>query len=139
VLHYCGHAFFTGTGLNASGLVLPDKHFTAEDLEAIPTLPRVAFVNACKAGRVRGDVDNKAAAFAELFLSSGVEAYIGTFWAVLDTAATKFATDVYSRLTAGLSLADAVLQSRKALLDAGVPDWANYILYGDGAFRLVAT
>jgi hypothetical protein len=33
--------------------------------------------------------------------------------------------------------APAVRQGRVKLLDAQEPDWANYILYGDGRFQLV--
>lgn len=140
VLHYCGHAFFDGPGADQSGLILAGPEpLTLEDWEGIDTLPRVAFVNACEAGRVRGPVTTEAAAFAELFLRSGVEAYLGTFWRVGDSAAATFATGVYTRLAEGQTLEAAVTKSRAALLEAQEPDWANYILYGDGRFRLVAS
>jgi CHAT domain-containing protein len=94
-------------------------------------------VNACEAGRVRGQVETNAAAFAELFLHSGVEAYIGTFWEVQDSAAKRFSASVYSLLASGERLESAVLKSRQDLLTANEPDWANYLLYGDGSFRLM--
>lgn len=138
VLHYCGHAFFNGDGREDSGLILAGRvPLTLADLERIPSLPQVAFVNACEAGRVRGSTTTEAAAFAELFLRSGVEAYIGTFWEVRDTAAARFATGVYTRLAEGQTLESAVTKSRAELLKADEPDWANYILYGDGRFKLV--
>ncbi|MEJ7594799.1 MAG: CHAT domain-containing protein [Planctomycetaceae bacterium] len=138
VLHYCVHAFFSGLGRNESGLILAGQEFlTLADLEKIPSLPRVAFVNACEAGRVRGSTTTEAAAFAELFLRSGVEAYLGTYWEVGDTAAASFATGVYTRLAEGQTLESAVTKSRAELLKADEPDWANYILYGDGRFKLV--
>jgi transposase len=65
--------------------------------------------------------------------------YLGTFWRVDDQAAQDFAREVYTRLAAGLTLDQAVTLGRKKLLDPGNrPDWANYILYGDGHFRLIA-
>ena len=88
---------------------------------------------------MRGQVETNAAAFAQLFLQSGVEAYIGTFWEVQDSAATSFSAGVYSRLAAGERLEAAVLESRRSLLEANEADWANYILYGDGRFQLVVT
>ena len=94
-------------------------------------------MNACEAGRVRGSTTTEAAAFAELFLRSGVEAYLGTYWEVGDTAAASFATGVYTRLAEGQTLESAVTKSRAELLKANEPDWANYILYGDGRFKLV--
>ncbi len=138
VLHYSGHAFFNGPGPDESGLILAGrKPLTLEDLEKITMLPRVAFVNACEAGRVRGSTTTEAAAFAELFLRSGVEAYLGTYWEVGDSAAASFATGVYTRLAEGQTLESAVTKSRAELLKANEPDWANYILYGDGRFKLV--
>jgi CHAT domain-containing protein len=138
VVHYCGHAFFNGPGRDQSGLLLAGREpLTLEDLEKITSLPRVAFVNACEAGRVRGSMTTEAAAFAELFLRSGVEAYLGTYWEVGDTAAASFASGVYARLAEGQTLESAVTKSRAELLRADERDWANYILYGDGRFKLV--
>lgn len=138
VLHYCGHAFFNDPGRDQSGLLLAGREpLTLEDLEKLTSLPRVAFVNACEAGRVRGSMTTEAAAFAELFLRSGVEAYLGTYWEVGDTAAASFATGVYARLAEGQTLESAVTKSRAELLRADERDWANYILYGDGRFKLV--
>ena len=139
VLHYCGHAFFEGSGMHQSGLVLADGNLTLESLIDIKTLPRVAFVNACEAGRVRGKAeDTKAAAFAEFFLRGGIEAYLGTNWYVGDKAAEQFAKDVYQGLARAESLSDTVRKARKNLHGDGFKDWANYILYGEGRFRLVA-
>jgi len=140
ILHYCGHAFFDGPGPAESGLLLADHiPFTGEDLAKISPLPRVAFVNACEAGRVRGAPPTNAAAFAELFLHSGMDAYLGTFWEVGDAAAALFAGTVYTQLASGQTLEHATLAGRKALFDADEPDWANYLLYGGGNFRLVAS
>ena len=139
VLHYCGHAFFNGPGADQSGLILAGPEpLTLADLADCPSLPRVAFVNACEAGRVRGNIVNEAAAFAELFLRSGVEAYLGTYWQVRDTAASTFAAVVYTQLADGHTLDAAVTEARSKLLAADEPDWANYILYGDGRFQLIA-
>jgi CHAT domain-containing protein len=113
-----------------------DNALTLADLRGVTT-PRVAFVNACEAGRVRGKFTTEAASFAEFFLRSGVEAYLGTFWTVNDAAAQLFAVEVYTRLATGKTLDEAVILARKKLFDDKYPDWANYILYGDGRFRLV--
>ena len=138
ILHYCGHAFFDGPGAADSGLVLASRvEFTGADLRKVDPLPRMAFVNACEAGRVRGRAESEAAAFAELFLHSGMDAYLGTYWQVGDTAAAMFAGTVYTQLAMGHTLEQATLAGRKALFDAGEADWANYMLFGGGNFRLV--
>jgi CHAT domain-containing protein len=118
-------------------LVLHDGEPTITELKNVAELPRVAFMNACEAARVRGAPSAKPAAFAEVFLRSGVEAYLGKFWRVGDSAASTFAREVYSSLAQGETLDAAVRQGRVKLLDAQEPDWANYILYGDGRFQLV--
>jgi hypothetical protein len=139
VLHYCGHAFFDGPEPDRSGLILADRELTAADLAKIPQLPAMAFVNACEAARVRGEVPNtEAAAFAEMFLRSGVDAYVGTYWQVGDSAAASFAEHVYSNLADGKTLEAAVLAARNVLRKDEEPDWANYILFGGGDFKLVA-
>ncbi len=138
ILHYCGHAFFDGRGPDESGIVLAgDVPFTGRDLAKIDPLPRMAFVNACEAGRVRGAPPTEAAAFAELFLHSGMDAYLGTFWEVGDDAAALFATTVYTRLATGDTLEQATLAGRNTLFHAKEPDWANYMLFGGGGFKLV--
>jgi len=139
ILHYCGHAFFDGSGASESGLILAGKvPFTGEHLRQIDPLPRVAFVNACEAGRVRGEPSgSNAAAFAELFLRSGMDAYLGTYWEVGDAAAALFAGTVYTQLAMAATLEQATLAGRKALFQHSEPDWANYMLFGGGNFRLV--
>ena len=139
LLHYCGHAFFDGPEAQRSGLILAGGvEFTGEDLARVGTLPRMAFVNACEAGHVRGAAAVQAAAFAELFLRSGMDAYLGTFWRVGDAAAAIFASTVYTRLALGDTLEQATLAGRQALYAAKEADWANYLLFGGGSFRLIA-
>lgn len=138
ILHYCGHAYFRGEGDDQSGLILADGDLTGTDLRGIDPLPRMAFVNACEAGRVRGNADSTAAAFAELFLRSGVDAYLGTFWEVGDEAAMVFAERVYTSLASGKTLEGATLDGRKSLFEKSLPDWANYMLFGGGYYRLVS-
>lgn len=139
VLHFCGHGFFDGPGMNESGLLLAGNvKFTASDLANIDYLPRIVFFNACQAGRIRkkvDDQDNHAFALAALILRTGVEAFIGTYWEVRDDAAAEFAATVYQRLAEGKSLSEAVTAGRQTLQQNHRSDWANYLLYGDGRFR----
>lgn len=140
VFHYCGHAFFKGPGPRDSGLVCAGgEHLTLEDMRDVRVVPRLAFVNACQAGRVRekpADV-REPQAFAEFFLQAGVDAYLGTFWLVSDDGAATFAAKVYGALAAGRELGEAVVQGRRSLAEAGNNDWANYVLYGDVGFTFV--
>ena len=140
VVHYCGHAFFDGPGESSSGLLLTGQEIlTQKEMRSVGSLPRIAFVNACEAGRVRGVSAGAvaSAAFAEFFLRSGIEAYLGTYWRVSDQGAAQFATNIYSALAGGMTLDAAVRQSRQKLFEAKEKEWANYLLYGNGRFRLM--
>jgi hypothetical protein len=139
ILHYCGHAFFDGPGETESGLNCADGPLTLADLRQLQHVPRVAFVNACQAGRVRapGTDVPRAQAFAEFFLRAGITAYLGTFWLVSDAGAASFATTLYRELGAGRRLGEAVISGRNELRDLRNSDWANYLLYGDSSFVLV--
>jgi CHAT domain-containing protein len=77
-----------------------------------------------------------ARAFAEAVLRSGVDAFLGTFWPVADGAAALFAAAVYRQLAQGAELHLAVTAARKELFEAKKQDWANYLLFGTGAFKL---
>jgi hypothetical protein len=136
IFHYCGHAGFDGAF--ESGIDLADGRLTAKDLKGMEAVPRLAFVNGCEAGRVRGSKQEEEAsqAFAELLLRMGIEAYLGTFWKVGDAGAATFAGIVYKILAQGETIGNAVLQGRRALYAAGNPDWVNYVLYGNSEFRI---
>ena len=157
VLHYCGHAFYNGPSEKESGLNLFGQALFFTDLRKHEFPTRLAFVNACESGRVRSlDIDNEtadiklemvgakqasdtpeSASFAEYFLRSGIEAYLGTYWKVGDDSAAHFASSIYSSLASGDSLDQAVCKSRKKLFEQGKNEWANYILYGEGHFQLI--
>ena len=44
---------------------------------------------------------------------------------------------LYERLASGKRLDEAVLEARRALFEDDQRDWGNYLLYGEGRFRLV--
>jgi CHAT domain-containing protein len=139
VLHYCGHAAFEHVGEDGSGLVCDDGALTARDLRDVQIGPRIVFFNACQSARVRNQeasTQDVSRAFAEVVLSRGVDAYLGTFWPVADAAAALFASAVYLELAQGAELHRAVTMARNQLLKACKPDWANYLLFGTGAFKL---
>jgi hypothetical protein len=139
VLHYCGHAAFEGLGADGSGLVCADAPITLKDLLQKQIGPRIVFFNACQSARVRKaetTTQEVAKAFAEAVLLGGVDAYLGTFWPVADEAAGVFAASTYLELAKGAELHRAVTTARNQLEKAGQPDWANYLLFGTGAFKL---
>jgi len=141
VLHYCGHAFFDAAGAEESGLCLWGGDLFFGDLAGARSALRIVFANACESVRVRGvpETESAAASFAEYLLRTGIEAFLGTYWKVGDMAAAAFAASVYGALAQGETLDDAVKAGRRSLFEDKSPEWANYILYGEGRFQLVRT
>lgn len=144
VFHYCGHSFYENTGDDESGLILAgNTRLTLDEIETLRVLPQVVFLNSCEGGKMRSAEPERPAgynaqSFAEFFLGTGVEAFIGTFWEVTDQAAYGFAEELYARLAQGNTLDEAMLSGRRRLFERKQKDWANYLLYSRNAdFRLV--
>lgn len=70
-------------------------------------------------GRAAAPDEASAVGFAGFFIAGGVEAYLGTFWSVVDTSAGAFAAKVYSQLLAGKTLGQPVVLGRAHLYARG--------------------
>ena len=49
----------------------------------------------------------------------------------------RFAQQIYASLAQGKTLEKAVLDGRIHLRETGSAEWCNYVLYGEGGFRIV--
>ncbi|MBC8026219.1 MAG: CHAT domain-containing protein [Steroidobacteraceae bacterium] len=72
---------------------------------------------------------------AESLLRAGLAHYIGTHWPVVDASAATFAGVFYQSLLR-TSIGGALVRARRAVRARRSPDWADYVHYGDGEFRL---
>ena len=90
----------------------------------------LVFLNACETGR-GGRVDwNRGTAPA--LVAAGVPAVVANQYAVLDTAATLFARELYAELAQGRAIGDAAREARIALgreLGASRLDWAVPVVF----------
>ena len=142
LLHFAGHGSFTQQHPEKSGVLLYNQQFLlASDLESLPAVPRLIFLNACQSGRVRsrdgssqmiaagGRTDH--ASLAEAFILRNVSQFVGTYWLVNDDAARSFAVSFYSELLAGRPVGDAIRTARQTLASAGLNDWVNYLHFGE--------
>lgn len=141
VLHYAGHASYEPTNPEDSGLLASDGMITSRDIATLASTPAMVFLNACESGRVRqrgarsrGAVMHDSISFAEAILDGGVASFIGTYWPVSDSAAATFANQFYGKVLGGEGVGRAVHEARKALFEAGEPDWADYLFFGDNDF-----
>jgi pimeloyl-ACP methyl ester carboxylesterase len=153
VLHFAGHAFFDAAQPGESGLVLNDGELTGAALSALRRLPPLVVFNACESARLRGHGTRRGNArgatkargqgmqrnlgLAESLLRAGLAHYIGTHWPVVDAPAATFAGVFYRELLR-TSIGNALVRARRAVRAKRSPDWADYVHYGDGEFRLKA-
>lgn len=156
ILHYAGHSGYNpdqAASANAGGLLMSDgSYFTGEQVLALDWTPRIVVFNSCESATIlrrrgtqpqdrreeEGDLRTNrhlaakgTISIAEAFLTAGVEHFIGTFWPVQDSAARIFGETLYEQITQTRSIGDSIRQARIRLFDSHLPDWGNYIHYGD--------
>jgi pimeloyl-ACP methyl ester carboxylesterase len=155
VIHYAGHAFFDPQAPSRSGIICHENQvLSGADLAVLPSLPALAFFNACESARTRSRGARKRATaraapakrvrdridenvgLAEAFLRGGIANYVGTYWPVGDAAAAAFAAAFYGALLAFKSVGDAVQAGRAAARSESPVDWADYVHYGSADFTL---
>ncbi len=135
LLHFACHNAFDAA--NGSTISLDKRQFTPKQLnsaavgrvlaESAPTV----FINACRSGGVNPSY-HQLDGWARKFLEAGAAAFIGSLWAVRDTTARNFASELYGELRKGVPLGEAVRQARLAAADEpGDPTWLAYAVYGD--------
>ncbi len=120
------------------------EYFTGADALGLKRFPPVVVFNSCEAARIHrlDPVDSQseqtsedsavgAVTIAEAFLKAGIQHFVGTFWPVKDDAAKIFSDHFYEKLAAKETMGKAMLAARQVLHSEDLPDWANYIHYGD--------
>lgn len=133
--HFAGHAESCGESRRWR---TADGELAPIDLRNAPgQYPRFIFAHACASADI--SPDSSEPSLVEAFLKAGVGNYLGLWTPLLDKYATQFTTQLYTRLLAGDSIAQAMLTTKTAL--AGKPGWsqialANYVLYGDPSLTL---
>ena len=136
VLHFVGHGHFDESEREGF-LVLEDERggprpLGAEALRQVVCQRGLSlvFLNACETARGGRSDWNRGAAPA--LVAAGMPAVVANQYAVLDSAATLFARELYSGLAAGRALGDAAREARIALageLGASRIDWAVPVVF----------
>ena len=119
-----------------TGMVLGDGiYLTANELDQMPQVPELVFVNCCFLGTMDDFQSNRfAASFARQLIDMGVKAVIAAGWAVDDAAAQTFAERFYSEMLKGSKFKDAVKDARKETYDKHhdrTNTWGAYQCYGN--------
>ena len=144
-VHFAGHADYDGQSAGDSGWRLTGGSLKAKDIKKMAgtgSMPALIFSNACQSARTEewkltASFQDEIFGLANSFLLSGVRHYVGTFWEILDEPSSHFALSFYKYLLSGLTMGEAVRQSRQALIREYGEEtivWASYVLYGDPTF-----
>jgi hypothetical protein len=135
LLHFACHNAFDPAG--GSAISLDKRQFTPTQLttaaigQALARSAPTVFINACRSAGASASY-HQLDGWARKFLDAGAGAFIGTQWAVRDTTAREFASEVYGKLRSGSPLGQAVMQARQAAAsEPGDPTWLAYAIYGD--------
>ncbi|MCA9917063.1 MAG: tetratricopeptide repeat protein [Anaerolineales bacterium] len=140
LVHYAGHA-------TPAGLCLADGLLSFAELTQVLSGQPCIFLNGCQSAAephaastlpLSGlNVQNLATAF----ILQGARLFIGALWELLDGSSREFAEKFYALVLNGVTVGEALRQSRQALYHARPTDplWASYVLYGDPCEQIVST
>jgi hypothetical protein len=135
--HFTGHGSYQDiANPDKSAIILNnDQPFTAENITGkVKNLGKakpLVFLNACQLGK-SGMGLTGIGGWAPQFLSSGVGAFIGAYWQVLDDSAYEFAMTFYKLLFEdNLTIGQAGLEARRKIKEKGDPTWLAYTIYAD--------
>lgn len=148
IVHVAGHGNYAPDDPSRSGVVIgPDTFLTALEIAKMRTSPDLVFLNCCHLGaigprRLDGSpalrADRLASSISRQLIENGVRAVVAAGWAVNDSAATDFASQLYERLLDGDDLGTATHQARKTVYTdyRSLNTWGAYQVYGPPAMRL---
>ena len=145
-VHFAGHADYDVQNVAQSGWRLTGGNLKAIDITKMTgtgTMPSLIFSNACQSARteewkLNANFEDEVFGLANSFLLAGVKHYVGTFWEILDEPSSFFALAFYKYLLSGMTIGEALRESRLALIRQYGEEtivWASYVLYGDPTFN----
>ncbi|HOL36275.1 MAG TPA: CHAT domain-containing protein [Rubrivivax sp.] len=147
IVHISAHGVFNlrhCDGRPRSGVVLSDGLLiTAAEIDAMPSVPELVFLNCCHLGQIAvGRDGNKlAASLARELIDIGVRCVVAAGWAVNDANASLFGRTFYEALLLQrLPFGEAVFRARRAVWEQDPSDitWGAFQAYGDAGWRAEA-
>jgi CHAT domain-containing protein len=113
----------------------PEKgHLQARTVVSIPLQAALVTVSACRSAGGKAYAGEGLVGFAWAFLKAGAANVIAGLWDVNDQSTTKMMTGLYRRIASGMPAADALRESKLALIREGGAYakpfyWAPFQLY----------
>ncbi len=156
IIHYCGHAEEVPLKDDAtSAIPLAGDLLMAESIRKVLVGEPIVFLNACYSHSLRTDptrtADRSSYVGAEIVRSltqaftvgskkGRAKAVIGTMWWIDDTLARGLSSRLYRGVFDGLTLGEAMRQSRQetACHKDDPRDWSPYVLFGNSELTWVS-
>jgi tetratricopeptide (TPR) repeat protein/CHAT domain-containing protein len=141
ICHFVGHGRNVSETPGETGWRFADGTvLTCRDIESISSraaFPLLIFANSCDSARQSfADAQGYVSTLYQAFLRQGAPHYIGTVAPVPDEPARDFAQSFYRLVAQGLSVGEALWETRRAFSERpGIPIWAYYLHYGDPTYR----
>jgi hypothetical protein len=145
VLHYAGHGSARPDvlpGLQQYALRLEDQEVSLATFEQHAAWTTgsgargpLLFLNACQVGQASGAY-GWVEGWGPAALERGAAGFIGGLWELGDAGAEGFAEKFYTRVLAGMPVAEAMRQVRSEYAASADPTYAAYVYYGHPELRL---
>ena len=137
-IHFAAHASMNSGNPLDSAVILsgpPEKgRLLARTVVSIPLHAELVTVSACRSAGGKTYAGEGSVGFAWAFLKAGASNVIAGLWDVNDKSTTKLMTGLYRRIGTGMPAADALRESKLALIHLGGAYakpyyWAPFQLY----------
>jgi len=134
ILHFSTHAKYNKDSPSLSSIMLEGgdkispKDISVDDKIFGNSHP-IVILNACQSGKQDFSFTG-IQRWAKCFIEAGATAFICTLWSVSGETAFNFTKNLYSQLSKGISLGDAVKKARIDCRKDGDPSWLAYQLFG---------
>ncbi len=120
-------------------IVLRDENGKAKklytyEIEAMNAAPKVVILSACDTGIGVHKNGKGTYSISRAFMQNGTQTIIKTLWKVDDSATKDFMVDLYTNWNKGISLGDAINQTREKFEsdpNYSLKDWAGFVLEGN--------
>ena len=142
-IHFAAHAVANPVNPLDSAIILsgtPETfRLSARDVLKSPLTAEIVTISACRSAGAKAYAGEGLVGFAWAFLKAGAENVVAGLWDVNDRSTEQLMTGLYERIAGGATAADALRESKLALIRGGGAYarpfyWAPFELY-TGAYR----
>lgn len=143
VIHLATHALVDETSIARTALALApgsgeDGFLSPADLAALRLNADLVVLSACRTAGGVAVAGEGIQGLTTPLLSAGARAVVATQWPIQDRSTVRLVEDLYAGLARGLTVAEALRETKLAAIRRGLParDWAGLTVVGDPLVRV---